>query len=417
AGRATLEGVLLQTAVNSPFIYWIQSQISKQGTGVIPGYSYPAVDPVRGTKRLELYNAHDIITNTPEVQKALDGDPRWTRTFRRSPYAIYHLKDADPHYVRVPKFQPVLVDPKEWKHAFHAWFSRDELLDVPLVLARTVPPDQRRLFPLTSPSTTDLPRQPIGRTCEIDEQLDHMEIRFTTTCPGVPHWIAVSYFPNWQVEGAPGVHLASPAFMMVVPERETVVLRFRRIGADWLGIAATLAGLVLLVVAVPAPARAVGAIDRGLHAAHPFLVPIVIVLVVGMSVLNAARDFGPQWFYKRGWAAFSSNDYEAARREFEWAIRLGGDSNTAADATFFRAASLFRTDRFEEAMEGYQRIPEDFPHSIWVAESIYHVGLCLRRLDRIDEAIARFRHVVETYPSDRWAGFSREQLQQLGAAE
>ena len=57
AGRATLEGVLLQTAVNSPFIYWIQSQISKQGTGVIPGYSYPTVDSARGTKRLELFNA------------------------------------------------------------------------------------------------------------------------------------------------------------------------------------------------------------------------------------------------------------------------------------------------------------------------------------------------------------------------
>lgn len=417
AGRATLEGVLLQTAVNSPFIYWIQSQISKQGTGVIPGYSYPALDPVRGTKRLALYNAHDIITNTPEVQKALDGDARWTRTFHHTPYAIYHLKNADPHYVRVPKFEPVLVDPADWKHAFHDWFARDELLDVPLVLAQTVPPDQRRLFPLTSASTTELPRRPIDRSCAIDEHIDHMEIRFTTTCPGVPHWIAVSYFPNWQVEGAAGVYLASPAFMMVVPEGKTVVLRFRRIAVDWIGIAASLLGLLLVVVPLPASARAADRVDRALYAAFPVVVPAAVVLVLAGSLLSAAREFGPQWFYKRGWAAFSSNDYETARHEFDWAILLGGSSNTAADATFFRAASLFRSDRFEEAMAGYQRIVDDFPHCIWVAESIYHVGLCLRRLGRNDEAIAKFREVVQTYPSDRWAGFARQQLEELGAAE
>lgn len=417
SGRATLEGVLLQTAVNSPFIYWIQSQISKQGTGVIPGYSYPSLDPVSGTKRLELYNAHEIITLTAEVQKALDGDSRWERTFRQGGYNIYRLKDADPHYVRVPKFQPVLVDTKDWKHAFHAWFSRDQLLDVPVVRAASVPAAQRALFSVTSESTTDLPRVPIDRECRVTEHLDHMEIRFTTTCPGLPHWIAVSYFPNWRVEGAPGVYLASPAFMMVVPDQETVVLRFQRIGADWLGIVFTLAGLVLLVVAVPEPRRVVAGVDRVLTAIHPVLVPLVVALVIAASLWAAARDFGPQWFYRRGWAAFSSNDYEASRRHFEWARRLGGSSNTAADAAFFKAASLYRLQRWEEAMVGYEHVVDRFPHSIWVAESIHHAGLCLRQLGRLDEAIATFRQVVENHPGHRWAGFAAEQLEQLGAAE
>jgi len=414
AGRATLEGVLLQTAVNSPFIYWIQSQISKQGTGVIPGYSYPSLDPVRGTKRLALYNAHDYITNTKEVQQALDGDARWTRTFHRPPYAIYHLKDADPHYVRVPKFEPVLVDTQDWKHEFHDWFEVDDLLDVPVVLADTVPPDQRRAFRHTSTSATEeIPLVPIERTCEIEEHLDHMEIRFTTTCPGVPHWIAVSYFPNWTVEGAPGVYLASPAFMMVVPDGNTVILRFRRIGADWLGLAATLLGVVLLGIAVPAPQRAIDGVDRALRMVRPVLVPIALVLVIGLTLFNAARDFGPQWFYKRGWAAFSANQYVTAQREFEWAILLGGHTNTAADATFFRAASLFRRNEFEDAMEGYRSIVEDFPTSIWVAESVYHIGLCQRHLGRRDDAMTTLRTVIEHFPGNRWADFAKEQLGQL----
>src|SRR6185503_12935369 len=36
AGRATLEGLLLQTPVTSPFIYYMQSQVSERGTSVIP---------------------------------------------------------------------------------------------------------------------------------------------------------------------------------------------------------------------------------------------------------------------------------------------------------------------------------------------------------------------------------------------
>ena len=59
-----------------------------------------------------------------------------------------------------------------------------------------------------------------------------------------PHWISVAYFPNWRAEGAKGPYLSSPAFLMVVPEGPRVRLVFRRIAVDWLGIAASLAGVL-----------------------------------------------------------------------------------------------------------------------------------------------------------------------------
>jgi hypothetical protein len=412
SGRATLEGVLLQTAVNSPFIYWLQSQISKQGTGVIPGYSYPTVAAGLATRRLELFNAHDMITITAEVEQALLKHPRWERTFHQKPYSVFHLKNADPHYVRVPRFEPVLVETDDWKHTFHRWFATDEALDIPLVLADTVPADERARFAFVSTDPSELTRQPIRGRCEIEESIDHMEIRFTTTCPGKPHWISVSYFPNWRVEGAKHVFLASPAFMMVYPDQPTVTLRYQRIGADWLGIACTLLGIVLCLVPLPAP-RAVETVDRGLTAAHPVLVPAATVLILAFTAWSFGRDFGPSYFYQRGWAAFSSENYDTAVSEFDWAIRLGGDTNTAGDATFFRAASLLRSGDPTRAMEGYRDIPVRFPASIWVAESIYHVGLCLRQLGRYDEATTTFTEVIDGYPGNRWAGFAGEQIQQM----
>ena len=418
AGRPTLEGVLLQTAVNSPFIYWLQSQISKQGSGVIPGYPYPTYDAVRATPRLELYNAHDLITVTPEIAGPLEKDPRWQRIFHEPPYSIFHLRDADPHYVRVAKFRPVLLETHDWKHDFHRWFAHDGSLDVPLVPADTVPAAERGRFvgPVTVPINP--PREPTKSGCRIDERMDHMRIEFTTTCPGEPHWIAVSYFPNWQVEGASRVYLASPAFMLVFPDGPHVVLTFRRIFVDWLGLALSALGVLSCIVVVPlgraAPA-AEAAIDRGLTAVHPVLVWGGALVVIGVTTLSIARDFGPKYFYDRGWKAFSANDYVTSQREFEWAILLGGETNTAADATFFRAASLLRQNRPAEAMHGYQTVIDRFENSIWVAESQYHVGLCLRQLGRTDEAARQFRLVIDTYPGNRWAGFAAEQLGQIEA--
>ncbi|HWP66230.1 MAG TPA: 6-pyruvoyl-tetrahydropterin synthase-related protein [Candidatus Limnocylindria bacterium] len=417
-GRPTLEGVLLQTAVNSPFIYWLQSQVSKQGSGVIPGYPYPSFDAPRATPRLALYNASDWITITPEIEKPLLKDPRWERTFHEPPYSIFHLKELDPHYVRVPKFRPVLMDTDDWKHDFHRWFANDAALDVPLVLGKSVPAALRSQFPLTTTSPTVLPREPITKRCEIEERLDHLQIEFTTTCPGEPHWIAVSYFPNWRVEGAQHVFLASPAFMMVIPDGPHVTLRFQRIGADYLGLVLSALGVLACVAVRPlrtlAPALD-ARLERVLTAAHPWLLWGGIVVVVCVTMLSVARDWGPQYFYNRGWKAFSSNDYVASQRDFEWAILLGGKTNTAADATFFRAASLLRQNRFAEAMEGYKDVVRRFENSIWVAESEYHVGLCLRHLGRIDEALQKFQYVIDTYPGNRWAGFAAEQQAQIRA--
>jgi hypothetical protein len=416
SGRATLEGVLLQTATTSPFIYWLQSQISKQGTGVIPGYTYPLFDPVRATPRLALFNAHDMIAVTDEAKSAFDGDPRWQRTFAKDSYAVFHLKDTDPHYVRVPRFHPVLLESEEWKRSFHRWFAGEKTLDVPLVAAHSVPESERQRFALSTDSPTDPPRQPIAERCEIDERIDHLAIEFTTSCPGLPHWIAISHFPNWQVEGASRIFLASPAFMLVFPDGTKVRIRFRRVAADWIGILLSLGGLGLCVAR---PRRAVAAEEpsglptRVLEAIHPILLVTGVAIVVLITAWNVVRDVGPEYFYERGFDYFDAEDYASARRNFEIAMRLGGRSHQAADATFFRAASLLQGGDPEAAMHGYEQVITEFPDSRWVAESHYHVGLCLRQLDRLREAAARFRYVITTYPGNRWAGFSAGQLEQL----
>jgi hypothetical protein len=419
ANRATLEGVLLQTPVTSPFIYYIQSEISKAGTGVIPGYPYPAVNATRGTRRLDLFNVRDLLTVTPVVKDALDKDPRWESIFDQSPYRIYRRKEVDGKYVRVPHYQPVLLETtkRRWKKDFHRWFSNDAVLDVPLVASHLLSDEDRRLFPLKAVTPIQVPRVPIERQCEINERVDHMEIEFTTTCPGVPHWISMAYYPNWHVEGASRVYLASPAFMLVIPDGQRVRLHFDRIGADWTGLTLSLVGILLAAVSVRRLSYEPSAVEAStIRAIHPWALIVVSAAVLLVTGFNLIRTSAPPNIYMRGWRAFEKQDFPTAIYYFEWAQWLGGDTPQAAEATFFRAAALLRSNHVPEALEGYRDVVENHPESIWVPEAEFHMGLCFRRLEHFREAKTMFRRVMVAYPGNRWAGFATEHMNELRAA-
>jgi uncharacterized membrane protein len=77
--------------------------------------------------------------------------------------------------------------------------------------------------------------------------LEDHRISFTTTAVGVPHLVKVSYFPNWQADGADGPYRAAPSLMVVVPTQENVVLEFRNTAAENIGTAVTVFALVALV--------------------------------------------------------------------------------------------------------------------------------------------------------------------------
>jgi hypothetical protein len=302
-----------------------------------------------------------------------------------------------------------------WKHDFHRWFATDAAIDVPVVDMANVPPEERNRF-LQARVAWEPPHEPITAKCEITEHIDHMAIDFTTTCPGQPHWIAVSWYPNWKVEGASRVYLATPAFMLVFPDGPEVHLRFRRLGIDWFSIGLSVLGLVLCL----APGRRfeldtepTGALATLLNRIQRPVVIGATVLVVGVTAWNVVRDAAPDYYYKIGWKAFEKQDYATSKAFFERAIFFGGDSNTAADATFFRAASLLRANQSRAARDGYQAVIDKFPDCVWVIESHFHVGLTLRQIGKERAAKDKFLWVAKTYPGNRWADFSEKQIKEL----
>ena len=414
AGRATLEGVLLQTAATSPFVYYIQALVSDQGTHVIPGYSYPEANPVRGTARLDLFNVREFLAVSDKVKAALDGDPRWARILTVDQYVIFRRTGAPGGYVRVPRYRPVLLETKAWKKDFHRWFDEDAALDVPLVSAATVPVAARAAFePSRNGSPTDLPRVEQTAPCTVTEKVSSLEIEFTTTCPGVPHWISVTYDRKWRAQGASGVFLASPAFMMVIPDGTNVRLKFVRTAVDWAGVAGTLIGIGLCF-AVPRP--------RFLTAGKPseafvrrVRIGTAVLLISAVAVVAASlvRTAGSQYFGRRAWSAFQVSDFQTARREYDRALRFGHGHAGAGDLMFFRASSMFRADDCAGAIPGYEELLARIPETPWAAESLYQIGVCAERLGRLDAAARAFRRTRADYEKSRWAALAGERLREI----
>ena len=118
------------------------------------------------------------------------------------------------------------------------------------------PEDWPRIQSLEELEATPIPGVSPGAVT--NTVVDDHSISFDTTAVGVPHLVRVSYFPNWVAEGADGPYHSTPSLMVVVPTQEHVVLEFRRMSAEWIGIGLTVVALIGLAGLAAIRRRGVG---------------------------------------------------------------------------------------------------------------------------------------------------------------
>lgn len=106
----------------------------------------------------------------------------------------------------------------------------------------TFGPDVFGASPATLPA-----HQPARRDCRVEIlKFADDEVRFTTDCPGEPHIIKQSYYPNWKVEGASRIYQVSPNFQLVYPQGGEVRLFYGSTPPDVIGRVMTFVGYALL---------------------------------------------------------------------------------------------------------------------------------------------------------------------------
>jgi hypothetical protein len=423
----------MQASPSAPFVFFIQSEVSKEQSCPFRQYHCTTIDFSRARRHLELFNVRDMILVSPEAKTAIRNEPsyRWRKTV--GDYELWRLTRDEYDYVVPLRYEPVLYSTRDWKTDSYRWFMRDDLSGVHLVFHGYHRPKEKLPFKVAAESLEHLEKVPIDSgSCRIRETMRNDEILIETNWIGKPLLVKVSYHPNWRVEGAERIYLISPAFMLIYPDREHVRLYYAAGLPERGGAVLTGIGLLILLLNVPLPGKErktawrLAAARFGVTGSpgpslrwdptpvmrRRILISVLAVAAV-VTVWTCYRMYAddPQRWFNAGIKLKDAQRYGEAREKFRRVIaHTGPVSGLAAESAYYIATSHYLEKDDPAAIQAFQELIRMFPRSSWVPEAQYHIGLSYLRMGQLPQAFAQLRHLIEQYPHTRWAGYATDRL-------
>ena len=245
-GHPSMEGLFFESSLTTPFHFLNASEVSERPSNPVRGLDYRGLDFARAEKHLAVYDVAYYLSFTERATEAAR-DQGLEELAVSPPWTVFALPESS--LVDIATVEPAVWDGEgPFLDPALQWYDDVDNLDHWLVVegpdswVRVSEVDDR----LAAPRAYDNPR---GRVTDVE--IDDHRISFRTTAVGVPHLVKVSYFPNWQAEGAEGPYRAAPSLMVVVPTEEQVTLEFRNTAAENIGMALTvltIGGLIAYAV-------------------------------------------------------------------------------------------------------------------------------------------------------------------------
>ncbi|MHB8439523.1 MAG: 6-pyruvoyl-tetrahydropterin synthase-related protein [Acidimicrobiales bacterium] len=253
------EGLLFESASSTPWHFLDQSELSASPSDAMVGLDYTTPDVELGVEHLQLLGVRYFMATSPSIQAQADADPALTLVATSGPWRslfdgtelsttwkVYLVKDS-PLVSPLTEQPSVLtgVGPQQssWLAPAQRWYLDPAAWAHELVAGGPSSwPRQGKSASLDVAATA----LPTVRVTKIRSQASSLSFDVDRT--GVPVLVKISYFPNWQASGALGPWRAEPNLMVVVPTSHHVEMHYGTTGADVLGEAMSLVGLVLVGV-------------------------------------------------------------------------------------------------------------------------------------------------------------------------
>ena len=294
----SMEGLFFEASGTTPYHFLTTAAMSASSSNPVRELRYQNNDAAVGARGLQALGVRYAMVRTDEAKREAGNQGDLTLLAEVGPWEIYEVADSE---VVVPlDVQPVVVagrsgdqrernlelgtswfqqpdewaampdddGPDEWQRievevdeermvpdlgkcereaAQAAAEAADEAAGADPSSGEACEPDTRGrqvdiVVPTSAIEAVDLPSVTVS-----DVEIGQQDLSFTVDQVGVPVLVKVSYFPNWEVEGAEGPYRIAPNFMVVVPTETDVELRYARSGSDAVFYGATLAGIGLLV--------------------------------------------------------------------------------------------------------------------------------------------------------------------------
>lgn len=389
---AVLEGLYMEAAITGPFIYQMQSEISRFPSSPLARFPAMGGDVQRAVGHMQEFYTDTLVLRSPEMQTRFEADSRFATVGRFGPYRVVKLSRLDSALVE-PVTTPLRAVPrKDWQVTAFQRFILDH------------PYGERLVF---RDGTAPLAMaQPAARCLQARVQVTVMErerLVFTTDQPGCPHLVRMTYHDFWRLSSGgtaeEEILLVEPAFMVVHPVGPRVELRFDPGPMQRRGLVLSGLGLGLLVVLVVAGGRFRdgGAEEAGgWRRRHAMLLTGLAGLALALYYHSPERD------YLTAHRLLADQHPGAAAALFDksWPRRKGWAKQ--AEGLFWEARTRELAEQKTRAAAGYRRLQEQFPASYWAPESLYRLAQ-LAWADG-DQATYRFcRELLRRrYPGNRW---------------
>jgi hypothetical protein len=260
----SMEGLLFESSATTPFHFINQNELSVNPSDAVDSnaFQYEGLNVPLGIRHLQLLGVRYFLAASSTVEAAAARDPNLTQLASSGPwntsyngqsldttwkvYEIKHSALVTPLQNRPVVWTGVSPGQTSWLGPAATWY--DTPANWGVVPAAGGPSNWTR-EPATDTSSKVVPEP---ATTVSDVVQTDSSISYHVDRTGTPVEVKVSYFPNWQAEGAQGPWRVAPNLMVVVPTSDQVTLTYGSTtgdrAADLITLAAVLAVFVLVVV-------------------------------------------------------------------------------------------------------------------------------------------------------------------------
>ncbi len=255
----SMEGLYFESSATTPYHFLIQDRLSQSPSNAQRELPYVPGEPTeiefdKGIADLQLLGVRYYLATTDLMVSFADAHPDLTELATSGPWTIYEV--ADSPLVTGLTTTPVVVEGADvggrvWQDLAVDWFVDPGAREI--FAAADGPDSWERVSMDAALSALEVGTEPWGPTEALepvavtDIETTSSSVKFRVDEVGVPVLVRVSYFPNWQAEGAEGPWRVTPNLMVVVPTSEDVTLSYGFSGPEWAGWGMSWLGVAGLV--------------------------------------------------------------------------------------------------------------------------------------------------------------------------
>ena len=124
----------------------------------------------------------------------------------------------------------------------------------------------------------------------------------------------------------------------------------------------------------------------------------------------------PDVLYNQALSDYNAGKYPLSSQEFGDYIKYYGNTDLAGNAQFYLADIEYRNGNYQQAVQDYDKVLEEYPSGNKAAAAQLKKGYALLQLDQRDAGVRELRSLIARYPKSLEAQQARERLHTLGVA-